>query len=204
MKLAVGNLKGGSGKSTTAVHLALGLARTGRVLVADADGTNRTVLKWSTLAEDWPANVTVVGWEVPDLAKRIRGIEADYDHVVIDTGPQRPDILKQALLATGNLLVTVGPSPVELEQLPDTFALAAEVDALRETFAQVLLVRVRARTRSGAEARGYLNSKGLPVMAAEVGLREVYPLSFGAVPADLGDYDAVLDELAADAAEVAG
>ena len=49
---------------------------------------------------------------------------------MIDTGPQKPGILSQALMVTDDLVVPVAPSPVELEQLPDTFALAAEVDAI--------------------------------------------------------------------------
>ncbi len=48
--------QGGVGKSTSSVYTALGLAAAGgRVLLVDADATNRTCLKWSSLAEDWPA-----------------------------------------------------------------------------------------------------------------------------------------------------
>ena len=112
MRVTFGNLKGGVGKSTSSVYLALGLAAAGgRVLLVDADATNRTCLKWSSLAPDWPAPVTVVSWEVPDLARRVQAVAADYNHVVIDTGPQRPAILRQALMVTGNLVVTVAPSP---------------------------------------------------------------------------------------------
>src|ERR1039458_5214031 len=68
MRVTFGNLKGGVGKSTSSVYTALGLAAAGgRVLLVDADGTNRTCLKWSSMAEDWPPSVTVVSWEVPDL-----------------------------------------------------------------------------------------------------------------------------------------
>jgi chromosome partitioning protein len=91
--------------------------------------------------------------------------------------------------------VTVAPSPVELEQLPDTFALAAEVDAISPTFAQVLFVKVRRGTRSAVEARRYLTDHNLPVMNAEIHLLESYPLAYGTVPANLGEYEAVVKEL---------
>ena len=56
MRVTYGNLKGGVAKSTSSVYTALGLAAAGgRVLLVDADATNRTCLKWSSLAEDWPA-----------------------------------------------------------------------------------------------------------------------------------------------------
>jgi len=189
VRVTFGNLKGGVGKSTSSVYTALGLAAGGdRVLLVDADATNRTCLKWSTMAADWPSRITVVSWEVDDLARRVRAMQGDYGHVVIDTGPQRPAILRQALMVTDDLIVTAAPSPVELEQLPDTFTLAAEVDAISPVFTQVLMVKVRRGTRSSIEARGWLTEHGLPVMDAQVHLLESYPLSYGTVPADLAEY----------------
>ena len=198
MRVTFGNLKGGVAKSTSSVYTALVLAALGgRVLLVDADATNRTCLKWSSLADDWPPGVVVMSWEVPDLARRVQAVAADYDHVVIDTGPQRPAILRQALMVTDDLVVPVAPSPVELEQLPDTFALAAEVDAVSPTFAQVMFAKVRRGTRSSIEARRYLTEHELPVMAAEVHLLESYPLAYGTVPAERDEYEAVVKELAA-------
>ena len=198
MRVTVGNLKGGVAKSTSSVYISLALAAAGgRVLLADADSTNRTCLKWSSLAADWPAAVTVVSWEVPDLARRVQAIAGDYAHIVIDTGPQRPAILRQALMVTDDLIVPVAPSPVELEQLPDTFTLAAEIDAVSPVFAQVMFSKVRRGTRSSVEARSYLTDRDLPVMAAEIHLLEAYPLAYGTVPADLAEYEAVVKELEA-------
>jgi chromosome partitioning protein len=199
MRITFGNLKGGVAKSTSSVLSSLVLATAGgRVLLVDADATNRTALKWSSMAGDWPSSVTVVSWEVPDLARRVQAVEADYDHVVIDTGPQKPAILRQALMVTDDLIVPVSPSPSELEQLGDTFTLAAEVDAISPTFAQVLFVKVRRGTRSSVEARAYLTEHNLPVMAAEVHLLEAYTLAYGTVPADLGEYEMVVKELDTD------
>lgn len=53
MRLTVGHLKGGTGKTTTAVHLALGLARQGRTLLVDADPDQDGALAWSQEAADW-------------------------------------------------------------------------------------------------------------------------------------------------------
>ena len=198
MRVTYGNLKGGVAKSTSSVYTALVLAaQGGRVLLVDADATNRTCLKWSSIAADWPASVTVVSWEVPDLARRVQAVSGDYKHIVIDTGPQRPAILRQALMVTDELVVPVAPSPIELEQLPDTFALAAEVDAISPVFAQVLFAKVRRNTRSSVEARNFLTERDLPVMTAEVHLLESYPLAYGTVPADQAEYEAIVKELTA-------
>src|ERR1017187_4291994 len=136
MKLTFANLKGGVAKSTSSIYVAPALARRGdTVLLVAADDTNRTCLKWKALAGDWPPTVHVPGWEVPDLARSVQAVESLFQDIVIDTGPQKPLILKQALLVTDELIVPVSPSPGELEQLPDTFALAAEVDAISPVYA---------------------------------------------------------------------
>ena len=203
MKATVGNIKGGVAKTTTTVFVALALAARGeRVLVADADVTNRSCLKWKALAADWPASVVVLGFG-DDLARQVNAMAADYDSVLIDTSPQHAKVLRQALMVTDDLIVPVAPSPIELEQLPDTFALAAEVDAVSPVFTQVLLVKVRAGTLGAVKARDYLTEHSLPVMDTAVGLREMYSLAYGSAPADFGEYAGALEELTASAGRVA-
>lgn len=200
MRATIGNFKGGVAKSTSAAYLALGLARAGRrVLLADGDATNRTCLKWKALAADWPQSIAVLAFG-DDLARGVQAVAGDFQDVIVDTSPQDGRVLRQALMVTDELIIPVAPSPIELEQLADTFALAAEVDAMSEVFAQVLLVKVRGGTRSSLEARAYLTDRNLPVMTAEVHLREAYSLAYGTVPAELGEYGPVLAELSAAAA----
>lgn len=206
MKATIGNKKGGVAKTTTTVHLALGLARQGhRVLIADGDVTNRSCLRWKSLADDWPASVSVMGFG-DDLARSVQAIAGDYDSVLIDTSPQHDRVLRQALMVTDDLIIPVAPSPMELEQLPDTFAVAADVDVTSPVTARVLLVMVTPRTHSLAQARAWLTDpeRSLPVMTAEVHRLEAYKLAYGSVPSSLGQYADVLAELTADnAAEVA-
>jgi chromosome partitioning protein len=200
MKATIGNLKGGVAKSTTTVYLALALARQGRrVLIVDEDTTNKTCLKWKALAPDWPGSVTVLAFG-DDLVRSIQAIAGDFDDILIDTSPHDDLLLRKALMITDELLIPVAPSPMELEQLPDTFALAAEIDAVSPVYPQVLLVKIRAGTRSSRLARAWLTDHNLKVMAAEVHNLERYPLGYGTVPADLGEYAGVLEELASDAA----
>lgn len=202
VRLTVGNLKGGVAKTTSSVHLACGLARTGRTLLVDADPQAASALDWSTVAsEAFP--VTVIPWAGADLARRVRDVADDYAHVVIDTGGENDEILGQALLVTDELVVPVAPSLIELRRLPATFQLAAKVDVISPVTARVLLCKVRTGTRSAIEARELLESLDIPVMAASVGLREMYSAAFGTAPADLGEYEDVLTELSGTVVEVA-
>lgn len=193
MRITVGNLKGGTAKTTTSVFLACGLAATGRTLLIDADPQG-SALDWSGAAGDFPA--TVIPWAVPDLARRISQVADDYEHIVIDTAPGITAILAQALLATDHLVVPVAPTPMDLRRLGPTFDLAAEVEAISPVRASVLLARVRKGTRAATEAREHLVDTGRPVLTAETHQWESYSLAWGTTPAALGEYALVLDELA--------
>lgn len=195
MLLTVGNLKGGAGKTTTAVYLAAGLARHGRTLLVDAD-PQASAFRWSEHAGE-SLGVSVIPWPTRDLARRVRDVAGDYAHVVIDTGPRNDAVLRQALLATGRLLIPVGPSAMEWQQLRGTLDAAAEIDGIVPVELQVLLARVRAGTRSAAAAREILAGElALPVLDTAVHLREHYATAHGTPAFPLGEYDSVLAELA--------
>lgn len=195
MRLTIGNIKGGVGKTTTAVYLALGLSATGRTLLVDADPEQASAFGWwESSGEDWPASCSVERCPSRELARYVRQRADQYEHLVIDTSPKNPYLLRQALLVTDDLIVPTAPRPMELRELRATFELAAEVDATHDVSVAVLLVQVRARTRSSAEARAMLTEMGLPVLDAQTSLRESYSLAFGSVP-DLAEYGAVLAEI---------
>lgn len=87
MKVAVGLQKGGTGKSTTAVIIAilLWLITGRRVLLVDADPKSQTTVDWRGLAdEDWPEGITVIQ-RTSGLARGIRDAMPGHEHLVIDT-----------------------------------------------------------------------------------------------------------------------
>lgn len=197
MRVCVGNLKGGVGKTYTAVHLALGLARSGRTLLVDADPQQPQAYEWSQTAETWPVDeCTVLAIASRDLARRIRPMLDDYTHVVFDVGPKNPSLLRQAMSLADELITPTAPSNSEIRELPKTYELAAEIDAEgHELHAGVLLVQVRSGTRSGPQARALLAELELPTYDTQIRLLERYRLAFGDVPDELGDYEQVLTEL---------
>ena len=200
MRITVGSMKGGVAKTTTAVYLALGLAkhpRHGRVLLVDADPEQSSAYQWSVLAgEAWPAAVTVIPWATRDLGRRVREVADDYSHVVLDTGPKNPALLRQALSVSDRFVIPVSPRPLDLAELPATLDVAAEVENTHPLRTIVLLVQVRAGTRSAAETRALLSDDlQFPVFRAQIGLRESYSLAHGTVPDSLAEYDYVLQEM---------
>lgn len=200
MKITIGNIKGGVAKTTTAVYLALELASKGeRVLLVDADPEQASALGWSEAAtEEWPGNCSVVAIATRDLGRRIESLAVGYDHLIVDTSPKNPLLLRQALSVTDLFLVPVAPRPMELRELGITFALAEEVSVTHPVKVAVLLVQVRRGTRSSVDARTVLEEMQLPVLKNETHLAESYALSFGAVPTETVEYKEILKELQSD------
>ena len=185
--MAVVNLKGGTGKTTTAVYLAAGFSRLGKTLLVDADPQG-SALSWS---EQAGLAFPVVALPVRDLHRRLPQLADGYTHLVLDTPPGDPAIVRSALMASEVALLPIPPSLMDLDRLRPTLELLAEVDLP----VQVLLTRVRKGTKSAKAAREALLELGLGVLEAEIPLREGYATAFGLVPEDLGEYQAALEEL---------
>ncbi|PPH29278.1 ParA family protein [Rathayibacter rathayi] len=154
VRLTLGNLKGGSGRSTSGVFLALALARqTGqKVLLVDADKQNGTTYEWSEDAGDaLPELVSVVYWPSLSFAKRVR--EHGHDgHVIIDT-PNDAAILRQAFMVTDALIIPLAPTGNDVARLTPTFEAAAEVGMNRELGLGVVLSKAINGTKSRKLAR---------------------------------------------------
>ena len=192
MKLAIVNLKGGTGKTTSAVYLALALSQRGRTLLIDADPQGSS-LSWSEGAREFA--VPVVGLPVKDLHKRVEQFANDYSYIVIDTPPGEIAIVRSALLAADAALLPIPPSLLDLDRLRPTLELLEEVEHFNGISIYVLLTRVRRGTKSATAAREVLTELGLPILDAEIPLLEAYSGSFGLVPDNLAEYGEAMNEL---------
>lgn len=195
MRLVCCNLKGGTGKTTSAVYLAVGLARRGgRTLLVDADPQG-SALTWQGSVEDFP--VLTVALPQPVLHRRLDQLAHGYDHVVVDCPPQHDAIVRSALLVADVVVMPMAPSLMDLNRLKPTLSLLADVAPQNEPAFYALLTRVRARTQLSRAARTWLTDLEVPVLRTEIPLREVYARCLGEVPHPGTEYDAVLEELCA-------
>lgn len=197
MKIAIANLKGGASKTTTAVYLAASLSRAGnKVLLIDADPQG-SALGWSeeaSLGEGGELPFTVISLPVRDLQKRLAQ-QQGYDHIIVDTPPGYPDIVRSALLAVETVIIPLSPATVEVARLSSTLSLLQEVEPQNPVGFVVLLTRVRKGTNSAKLARITLEELGYPVLETEIPLREQFSNSYGTVPDAGTEYDAVFGEL---------
>jgi len=193
MRIAVTNLKGGTGKTTTSIHLALELAKRGRTLLIDSD-PQQSALHWSEDAAGW--TLPTMALPVRDLNRRLPALAEPYDHAVVDTPPGELAIVRSALLACELAVIPIPPSSMDFRQLRPTIELIADLEQLNPDLRiRILLTRLRSGTRAGRDSRAILGELGLPVLATEIPLRESLSLAYGRVPDEAQGYDLVLAEL---------
>ena len=120
--IVVGNEKGGAGKTTVAVNLAVLAATRGQdVLLVDADPGQNSSALWKARRDKSTdrrraircVRLTgeTIGTELEDLARR-------YETIVVDTGAEDSTELRGATLVADVLVVPIGPDPVDLWSVP--------------------------------------------------------------------------------------
>jgi chromosome partitioning protein len=196
MRLGLVSSKGGTGKTTSAVSIAMGLHRLGRTLAVDCDPQG-SLMSWSEAAAEEGNSLpfTVVSMATRDVHVRLADLGADYQHVIIDTPPGDLGIIRSAILASAIVLVPVSPTGLDLNRINPTFEVLAEIGVSHPVEVGVLLTKVRRGTRSARSAREILAEHGYPAMNTEIPLAEHFAGAFGTVPAVVGQYWELLAEL---------
>lgn len=172
--ISVLNQKGGVGKTTLSVNLAVELARQSgaRVLLVDADPQG-SALDWAAARTADPL-ISVVGFPRPSIHKEIEQIGFGYAYVVIDGPPRVTDLARSAIMAADLVLIPVQPSPYDIWAADEVVKLIEEAGIYKNLKCAFVVNRKIANTAIGREVSEALASYSLPVLASTIGQRVVF------------------------------
>lgn len=112
----IASAKGGCGKSTLTLNMAMGYIEQGlRVLVIDADTGQKTMSKWPRPAG--LAGPTIVSWQTADIVDELAAVIEQYDVVLIDFAGRDDRAAARVLAIADILLSPAKPSYQDMTEL---------------------------------------------------------------------------------------
>jgi chromosome partitioning protein len=184
MILAVGNIKGGVGKSTLAVNIAIALAQRGRdVLLIDGDEQASAATFAQIRAERFEQpGFTTVQLQGAAIRQQLRQLADKYGEIVIDVGGRDTGSLRAALTVADVILVPFLPRSVDLWAAPQIAALVGEARHVNPALkARSILNGADPLGKDNDDAAEALASiEGVEPLPSMVGRRKAFPNAFSA------------------------
>lgn len=178
--------KGGAGKTTSALILALQIARGTKVTIIDAD-PNHPIKAWAT-SENKPINLTVVSdVDEDNIAEKIEEASEQTPFVIVDLEGTASKIVIMAVSRADFVIVPTQGSQLDAEQAGRAFRVIQQQEkSVRRVQPDyklpysVLLTRTNPaiRTRTLKHIEQGLIDAGIPVFRTELNEREAFRAMF--------------------------
>ena len=179
MILTIGNIKGGVGKTTLALNVAIARANIGQdVLLVDGD-EQHTALTFTELRTEQLGSpgYTSVSLHGTALRTQVRQLTPKYDDIIIDVGGRDTGSLRAALTVTEILLIPVQPRSFDIWSVDQMAQLVKEAREINQSLrALVLLNAADAQGKDNSEAADALkDSEGIDLLPFAIGRRKAFP-----------------------------
>lgn len=177
MIITVGNTKGGVGKTTLAVNLAVEAARDGKnVLLVDTDPQGSSI---AFRAEREKDDIRAIALVSDKLHKDIKEFSAVFDWIVIDAGGRDNAIFRSAVAACDLFLLPVLPSQFDVWAATDAITVFKEIQPFNGMLGRLVLNMVIPNTIVSVEAQDALAvyKDDIPLLPDHIYSRVAYKAS---------------------------
>lgn len=177
MIITVGNTKGGVGKTTIAVNLAVEAARDGRkVLLVDTDPQGSSI---AFRAEREKDDIKAVALVSDKLHKDVQEFGGLFDFIIIDAGGRDNAVFRSAVAACDLFLLPVLPSQFDVWAAEDAVKVYREIQPFNNMAGRMVLNMVRPNTKVSAEAEEALDEyrADLPLLKERLHNRVAFKVS---------------------------
>lgn len=171
----VGN-KGGAGKTTLTVNLAVGLGRVGRVVILDTDPQGSST-QWRSIADD--DTIPSVISATDNLLAEVQNLTTQYDYIVVDCPPSVQAMQTLSILQVSDIaLIPVQPSPFDLWASIHIEQAVFEAKEKNQGLQALLVInQLEPRTMLSQLMRDALSEIKVPVADTSIRRRAVYRAS---------------------------
>jgi len=192
MILTVGNTKGGVGKTTLAINIAIARSLLGSdVLLIDGD-EQKTALTFTELRNSQLGNTgyTAVSLHGGAIRTQVRQLAPKYADIIIDVGGRDTGGLRAALTVTNTLVIPIQPRSFDIWAIDQMVDLVREAREINPGIWAVLVLNI-------ADAQGHDNQdtaealqdiEGIEFLDVSIGRRKTFPNAASAGKAVLEQY----------------
>lgn len=196
MVISTVSLKGGVGKTTVAINLAVYFSQIGHsTLIIDAD-ENSNAISWAGVRDSGKYEITTVSLNNPAaLRNNINSLKEKNEVIIIDGTPAINEIANTIMLISDVAIFPIQASPLDLWAFDKKFLPKfKQIKAVKpDLLGLILLNNIDSRTKLSKEIFEAVETFEIPVLNTTVGDRVIYKdsIAYGLSALECDDIKAI-------------